>query len=50
MVKQRKDSISQFKDAGRTDLIEIEEAELVVINNYIPAQLSENDITKVVDK
>jgi uncharacterized protein YqeY len=36
MVKQRKDSISQFKDAGRTDLIEIEEAELVVINNYMP--------------
>jgi uncharacterized protein YqeY len=50
MVKQRKDSIPQFKDAGRTDLIEIEEAELVVINNYMPAQLSENDITKVVDK
>ncbi|CAB5505277.1 Transamidase GatB domain protein [Bathymodiolus thermophilus thioautotrophic gill symbiont] len=50
MVKQRKDSISQFKEAGRTDLIEIEEAELVVINNYMPAQLSENDISKVVDK
>ncbi len=50
MVKQRKDSISQFKAAGRTDLIKIEEAELVVINNYMPAQLSENDITKVVDK
>lgn len=50
MVKQRKDSISQFKEAGRTDLIEIEEAELVVINNYMPAQLSKNDISKVVDK
>lgn len=50
MVKQRKDSISQFKEVGRTDLIEIEEAELVVINNYMPAQLSENDISKVVDK
>ena len=50
MVKQRKDSISQFKEAGRTDLIEIEEAELVVINNYMPAQLSENDIAIVVDK
>jgi uncharacterized protein YqeY len=48
MVKQRKDSTSQFKEAGRTDLIEIEEAELVVINNYMPAQLSENDISKVV--
>ncbi len=50
MVKQRKDSISQFKEVGRTDLIEIEEAELVVINNYMPAQLSKNDISKVVDK
>ena len=50
MVKQRKDSILQFKEVGRTDLIEIEEAELVVINNYMPAQLSENDISKVVDK
>ena len=29
MVKQRKDSISQFSDAGRTDLVEVEESELV---------------------
>jgi len=35
MVKQRKDSISQFKDAGRDDLVDVEEAELVIINNYI---------------
>jgi len=50
MVKQRKDSISQFKDAGRMDLVEIEEAELVVIKNYMPAQLSEAEIAAAVDK
>jgi uncharacterized protein YqeY len=50
MVKQRKDSISQFKDAGRTDLVEIEEAELVIINNYMPSQLSEAEIATAVDK
>ena len=41
MVKQRKDSISQFSDAGRTDLVEVEEDELVVINSYMPEQLSD---------
>ena len=50
MVKQRKDSISQFKDAGRTDLVDVEEAELVILNNYMPAQLSEAEITAAVDK
>jgi len=50
MVKQRKDSISQFKDAGRNDLVEIEEAELVIINNYMPSQLSEAEIATAVDK
>ena len=50
MVKQRKDSISQFKDAGRTDLVDVEEAELAIINNYMPAQLSEAEISMAVDK
>ncbi len=50
MVKQRKDSISQFSDAGRTDLVEIEEAELEIINNYMPEQLSDEEVTSVVDK
>ena len=50
MVKQRKDSISQFKDAGRTDLVDVEEAELVIINNYMPAQLSEEAVSVAVDK
>ena len=50
MVKQRKDSISQFSDAGRTDLVEVEEAELSIINNYMPKQLSEAEIEVAVDK
>ena len=50
MVKQRKDSISQFSDAGRTDLVEIEEAELEIINNYMPEQLSDEEVVSVVDK
>ncbi|MBT7412351.1 MAG: GatB/YqeY domain-containing protein [Candidatus Thioglobus sp.] len=50
MVKQRKDSISQFKDAGRTDLVDVEEAELVIINNYMPEQLSEAEVVAAVDK
>ena len=50
MVKQRKDSISQFSDAGRTDLVEVEEAELSIINNYMPKQLSEAEIEAAVFK
>ena len=50
MVKQRKDSISQFSDAGRTDLVEVEEAELYIINNYMPKQLSEAEIEAAVVK
>ncbi|SFV78173.1 Transamidase GatB domain protein [hydrothermal vent metagenome] len=50
MVKQRKDSISQFKDAGRIDLVDVEEAELAIINNYMPEQLSEAEIATAVDK
>jgi len=50
MVKQRKDSISQFSDAGRTDLVEVEEAELVVINSYMPEQLSDAEVAAAVDK
>ncbi|ALE52686.1 glutamyl-tRNA amidotransferase [Candidatus Thioglobus autotrophicus] len=50
MVKQRNDSIAQFKAAGRDDLVDVEEAELVIINNYRPAQLSEAEISSAVDK
>ena len=50
MVKQRKDSISQFSDAGRSDLVEVEEAELSIINNYMPKQLSVAEIEAAVVK
>ena len=50
MVKQRKDSIDQFTQAGRDDLVSVEEAELKVINLYMPKQLSESEIESVVDQ
>jgi uncharacterized protein YqeY len=50
MVKQRKDSIDQFTQAGRDDLVSVEEAELKVINLYMPKQLSDSEIESVVDQ
>jgi uncharacterized protein len=44
MVKQRKDSIEQFAKGGRTDLVEKEQAELKVIEEFLPAQLSEAEL------
>ncbi|MCP3716096.1 MULTISPECIES: GatB/YqeY domain-containing protein [unclassified Paraburkholderia] len=44
MIKQRKDSISQFEAAGRTDLVDKEAAELTVLTAYMPAQLSDAEI------
>jgi uncharacterized protein YqeY len=44
MVKQRKDSIEQFAKGGRSDLVEKEEAELKVIEEFLPAQLSETEL------
>ncbi|HKT96084.1 MAG TPA: GatB/YqeY domain-containing protein [Paraburkholderia sp.] len=44
MIKQRKDSISQFEAAGRTDLVEKENAELQVLSAYMPEQLSDAEI------
>ena len=44
MVKQRKDSVSQFEAANREDLAEIERAEIVVIEAYLPAKMGEAEI------
>ena len=48
MVKQRKDSIEQFELGGRTDLVEKEKAELKVIEEFLPPQLSETDLDTVI--
>jgi len=44
MIKQRKDSISQFEAGGRPDLAEIEKAELSILSTYMPASLSETEV------
>jgi uncharacterized protein YqeY len=44
MIKQRKDSISQFEAGGRQDLADIEKAELVILSAYMPASLSEAEV------
>lgn len=46
LAKQRRDSIEQFNKGGRGDLAENEEAELVVINQFLPTQMSEAEITE----
>ena len=50
MVKQRKDSITQFAEGGRDDLVEVEQAELGIINNYMPEQMSEAEVDGAVAK
>lgn len=48
MQKQRRDSISQFAAAGRQDLVDVEEAELEVISQFLPAPLSEAELQAMV--
>ena len=49
-VKQRAESIEQFTAAGRTDLVDREKEQLAVIERYLPAQLSDEDLTRLVDE
>jgi uncharacterized protein YqeY len=49
MVKQRRDSISQYETAGRPELAEIEIAEIAVIQDFLPAALSDEEISAMVE-
>ena len=48
MLKQRRDSIEQYRAAGRDDLAIIEEQEMVVIQSFLPTPLSEADIAELI--
>ena len=50
MIKQRNDSISQFKDGGRDDLADKEQSEVDILSKYKPAQLSEEEVAVKVNK
>lgn len=50
MLKQRRESIKQFRDANRIDLAEIEEAEVQVIQDFLPQALTEAEIDVMVAK
>ena len=49
MQKQRRDSIEQFSAAGRDDLADIEQQELLVIKEFLPQQLTEAELTAIVN-
>jgi uncharacterized protein YqeY len=49
LARQHKDSIQQFEDAGRNDLVEKEKSELLIVQTYLPEQLSDEDVSKIVN-
>lgn len=49
-MKKRRESIEEFKKGGRKDLVTQEEKELKIILSYLPEQLSEEDILKLIDE
>ena len=48
MIKQRKDSYSQFSDAGRNELAEKEQKEIDILSEFLPEQLSEEELSSMV--
>lgn len=48
-AKQRQDSIEQFKNAGRQELVDKETKELEIVQTYMPAQMGEDEVKKLVD-
>lgn len=49
LIKQRKDSASQYRDAGRDDLANVEEAEIQVLREFLPAPLSDAQVDALID-
>ena len=50
MLKQRKDSLDQFRKADRNDLADVESAEIAVIEEFLPAKLSDSELTELIAK
>ncbi len=50
MLKQRRDSVSQFKQGGREDLADIELAEIDVVNTYMPEQMDDAELDTLIDE
>ena len=50
LVKQRKDSVEQFRSGGREELAQKEEAEIKIIEEYLPAAASEDDIRRAIEE
>jgi len=49
LIKQRKDSVTAYEQAGRQDLADLESAEIAVLSAYLPQRLSAEEVQKVVD-
>ena len=48
MIKQRRESIAQYEKAARKDLADVEKTEIEILSGYMPAQMSEADVEKLV--
>ena len=49
LMKQRRESITQYESAGRDDLVAIEQAEAEIIKTYLPASLNEEEISAIIE-
>lgn len=50
MIKQRRDSVNQFTKAGRTDLADIETAEIAVLDEFMPIALTDEEVAECLNK
>jgi uncharacterized protein YqeY len=49
LVKQRRDSIKQYEDAGRQELADIEKAEIEVLQDFLPAPLTDEEVSALIE-